>query len=77
MHIVDTMQTETTVKAAVERSVSHTETVRLEVENLMPALVELVQYGYENYTSTNVDDVYDVWGTTEGGDEWRLQLVVV
>lgn len=77
------MTTESTIKDAIARSVSHTEIVRVEVtwptdsrsaeETILDWLDKVEGTDAVDCTQEN-DGSYDVWGTVNG-DDFRLRLV--
>ena len=69
------MTSENNIASAIARSVSHTESVRVEVAEIAAALSE-VNAHCEDYDHTDANDGEDVWGTTEDGSEFRLMLVL-
>lgn len=68
------MNTQSTIEAAIARSISHTEIVKVAVEDLAVALAEVNALADE-YDHADVNVGEDVWGKSEDGSEFRLLLV--
>jgi len=61
------------LKAAIARSVSHTEVVHVDVEDCHDTIDLLAMIAdYDGYADAS--DYVDVWGTDPDGHEWRLYL---
>lgn len=58
-----------TAQEAIERSISHNEIVHAEYDE---DLATELQFACED--SAENGDVYEFWGTTDGGSEWRVHL---
>lgn len=71
------MTTEATIRDAIARSISHTETVAVTVtaKDIAEALSEVNVHAEEYDHAEENDGSYDVWGETDGG-EFRLRLTV-
>lgn len=73
------MTTETDLKSALNRSVSHNEIVRCPVTTLTSGLRAVSEMA-DVEDSVEIDDMssdlrmVDVWGKTWGGDDFRLYL---
>lgn len=72
------------IKEAIERSISHNETVKIEVEtsdisDVMVA-IECVTENTDTDRATENNGTYDVWGwteeTAEGEQDWRLNVTL-
>lgn len=72
------MTTEATIKDAINRSISHTEIVRVTFAggDIAAALSEVnaIAEDYDNATENDGDE--DVWGTLENGDEFRIRIAI-
>jgi len=76
------MKTEHDIKSAIARSQSHDEVVAVTIEAKdMPEAYAEICAAYDgevDYTETNEENVYDVWGWTDeqGTDETDFRLLV-
>lgn len=68
------MKTESTIEAAIARSISHNEIVKVDVTDIATALTEVNMHA-EQYDHTDANEGEDVWGNVENGHEFRLLLV--
>jgi len=72
------MTTESTIKDAIARSISHNEIVRVTFTggDIIAALteVQIIAEDCDNVTENNGDE--DVWGTIENGDEFRIRIAI-
>lgn len=73
------MNTETTIKDAITRSISHNEIVRVEFGggDFFDALSEVDAIADDSDYATENNGEHDVWGTMENGDEFRIRICVV
>ena len=67
------MNTETEIKSAIARSISHTEIVHVEVDDLEEAYLSVSVEADECDRATEDDGSVDVWGSCDG-DDFRLRL---
>lgn len=74
------MSTQSTVRGAIARSISHGEivTIRIDPKEDMGAVFnELI--GADSVADWDYTDVTpalrEVWGTAEGGEEWRVNIM--
>lgn len=79
------MTIESQVKDAIARSISHSESVSLEIEatdisEVMTAIDCVTENTDTDYATEN-DGSYDVWGwteeTAENDQDWRLNVTIV
>lgn len=71
------MTTALTIAAAITRSISHNEIVRVESGgDIADALseVEALAANYDHTTENDGDE--DVWGTTATGGEFRIRIAI-
>lgn len=70
------MTTASTIKEAIERSISHTEVVAVEVtaQDIAEALSEVNVHAEDYDHAQENDGSYDVWGTSEEGDDFRIRI---
>lgn len=69
------MNTESTIKSAIARSISKNEIIKVEVEDIAAALAEVNIHSEYDHTALNEGE--DVWGKTEDGSEFRLLLITM
>lgn len=71
------MQTENSVKSAIARSISHTEIVAVEVDDMQSALEEVENACADPsyFDSTEVNGATEAWGVTENCEDFRLRLI--
>lgn len=67
------MNTETEIRTAIARSISHTEIVHVEVDDLEVAYLAVSVESDECDRTTEDDGSVDVWGSCDG-DAFRIRL---
>ena len=69
------------IEAAISRSISHNESVSIEIEaSDISAVVAEIDSDYETDYAKENDGTYDVWGWTEetpdNEQDWRLKITL-
>ena len=68
------MNIETKIQTAIARSISHTEIVHVDVDDLEESYLAVSVEAHDCDRATEDDGSLDVWGTTEDSSSFRLRL---
>jgi len=68
------MSTKNEIKTAIARSISHTEIVHVDVDDMEEAYLAVSVEADNCDRHTEDDGSLDVWGTTEHSSDFRLRL---
>lgn len=72
------MNIASTINEAITRSISHNEIVRVEFSggDFFDALSEVDAIADDTDYATENNGDFDVWGTMENGDEFRIRIAI-